>query len=178
MNQNQNTETATETKDSGETSSSNKVTVDLDTLKKASDETKPSAGKGNGSDPVLGPRKPSRSKKRRRPARKSAAETGEGEEQTPQPFEILDKELLKIVAGMIPFGLIASFTQQKQYELSEHEKAYLAKYWDAVIMKYLPAILDEYGEEVTLMGAIGVLLIQKSGILEVVKKSENGEAAA
>lgn len=176
MEQNQKTQTETKSPASGQESST-KVTVDLDTLKTASDEEKKQS-KGNGSDPATGPGKKLRSKKRRRPVRKSAADTGEGEEQITKPFEILDKELLKIVAGIIPFGLIASFTQQKQYELSDHEKAYLAKYWDAVIMKYLPAFLDEYGEEVTLIGAIGVLLIQKSGILEVVKKSENGEAAA
>jgi len=108
-------------------------------------------------------------KKKKKVAAKTSRVSGGGvvEEPEAKPFEYFDKALLKIVAGLIPFGLLVSFTGDSKYELTEQEKAYLARYWDDVLMKYLPDVLAEYGEESVLIGAIGLLVIQKSGFLKV-----------
>jgi len=109
-------------------------------------------------------------RKKKKPTAKSrAAGSGVIEEPEAKPFEYFDKGLLKIVAGLIPFGILASFLGDSKYELTEQEKSYLARYWDDVFMKYLPDVLAEYGEETILLGAIGLLVIQKSDLLNVLK---------
>lgn len=150
----------------------NKVTVDFDNLVKVSaKKTAPDQAPA----PAVKKTTKARSSKRKRTAsRRAAAAPDESFEEIPQPFEIFDRELVKIFAGLIPFSIIVYVTKNIRYELSDHEKTYLAKYWDAVLMKYVPSILEDYGEEVTLVSAIAILLIQKSEILKV--KDETRES--
>jgi hypothetical protein len=119
-------------------------------------------------------KKTTRSKKRRRAAPKSKELEGEGEDLPPKPFEFFDRELMKMVAGMIPFAVLAWAMKAPEYLLTEAEKDYMAKYWDAVLMKHLPDVLEKYGEESMLFGAIGVLIIQKSEVLKV-KTDDTGK---
>jgi len=124
------------------------------------------------------PRKKTTKRKKKPAAKVSAAGVGTGAgaapEPEPKPFEYFDKQLLKIIAGMIPFAALASLFQNDKFLLTEPEKNYLAKYWDDVFMKYLPEVLAQYGEETVLIGAIGFLVVQKSGFLDVlpVEKAE------
>lgn len=153
---------------------SNKVTVDFDNLVKVSGESKKPATEQAPGSAVKKPARGRNARRKKAAPRRSTPAVDEPVEETPQPFEIFDRELVKIFAGIIPFGIIVSLTKDKRYELTDHEKTYLAKYWDAVLMKYVPSILEEYGEEVTLVSAIAILLIQKSEILVV--KDENRES--
>ena len=75
-----------------------------------------------------------------------------------------------IIAGMIPFSIIAASTGQQQYLLTDTEKQLLAPQWNAVINKYLPEMISEYGPEFALVGTIALLLVQKSGYLELNEK--------
>lgn len=82
-----------------------------------------------------------------------------------------------VIAGLIPFQIIAMLTESKKWELTEQEKETLAPYWDDVINKYIPAIAEEYGPEAALIIAMAPLVVIKSGILEpkIEKEGENAE---
>jgi len=82
------------------------------------------------------------------------------------PFELTPKPMCMVIAGLIPFQIIAMLTASNKWELNEQEKETLAPYWDDVINKYIPTIAEEYGPEAALIVAMAPLVVVKSGILE------------
>lgn len=102
--------------------------------------------------------------KKRTPTRKPVS--GEQADETPKPFEVLDRSLCMMIAGLVPFGIVASFMQDSKWLLTDEEKLVLASQWDLVITKYLPDVIEEYGPEFSLVGIIGLYLVQKSGAFD------------
>jgi len=115
-------------------------------------------------------RKPSRRSARKKSRRTSPktikTETVPDEIDEFPPFSVLDRELCETIAGMIPFGILASVTKDNRYVATDMEKRMLAKHWDKVINKYVPDMVAEYAPEFSLLATIAGLVIQKSGIFE------------
>lgn len=125
---------------------------------------------GQLSEKVSAPdRKPLRKKKGTR--RKKAVSKEPVPEPVYIPFSIIDKSLMNIIAGMIPFSILATFTKNDKYLLTFQEKETLALQWDAVAHKYIPDIIESYGCEVTLASTIGLFLVAKSGVFDGAEKS-------
>jgi len=78
---------------------------------------------------------------------------------------------MKIVSAMIPFSILATFTNNDKYLLTNQEKETLAVMWDAVAHKYVPELVENYGCEVTLLSTIALFLVSKSGVFEGAQKS-------
>ena len=76
-----------------------------------------------------------------------------------KPFQIFDKEDLKLAVSIVPFGLIAGLTKDKKWLLTEKEKNHLAPKVDKVITKYMPAFTYKYAEETELAFSIAAKLI-------------------
>ncbi|MBA7494375.1 hypothetical protein ES702_04950 [subsurface metagenome] len=95
----------------------------------------------------------------------------------PAQYSIIDKELCKEFAGIIPFLLLSITTGNNDYKLTDEEKENLAPHWDRVFNKYLPGFAGEYKEEMVLATAIGTLIIVKSGFFDKMtgKKEEETE---
>ena len=88
-----------------------------------------------------------------------------------QPYQYTEKETCKIIADIIPFGILALFLDDEKYKLTVKEKEDLAPLWDKVIEKYVPVTLAAYGPEANLALNITMIFIAKSGLIESIKKS-------
>ena len=82
------------------------------------------------------------------------------------PDHILHENLLKLISAMIPFSIMATVSGKKEYLLTDQEKKELAPMWEELIQKYLPDIIASYGIEFSLVSAIGIIVVQKSEIIE------------
>jgi len=61
---------------------------------------------------------------------------------------------------------MATVSGKKEYLLTDQEKKELAPMWEELIQKYLPDIIASYGIEFSLVSAIGIIVVQKSEIIE------------
>ena len=87
--------------------------------------------------------------------------------------EAFDKNLYNACACIIPFTVIALFTGNKDYELTQSQKEYLAPLWEALFLKYIPAMyLFKCTEEITLATTIFGLIIKKSLPVKLPQTSE------
>lgn len=78
-------------------------------------------------------------------------------------LETFNKNLCNVLASLIPFLILSFVTGNKGYELSQSEKEYLAPLWEALFLKYLPAMrILKYEEEITLAIVIFGLIIKKT----------------
>ena len=96
------------------------------------------------------------------------------ESETPEPYTYVDESVCKLIAGLIPFGILAVLLKREEYNLTPAEADSLTLEWDRIIAKYLPTWAGAYGPESSLITHISLLLIGKSGILDK-PKEENGK---
>lgn len=135
-------------------------------LIKVEDEKIPEPEKPPVVKPTLKKRK--RTSRRKKTSRKikEPDTTAAPEEEGYVPYSILDKKLVKMVAGLIPFALLATYLKDNRYLLTEAEKDFMADQWDVCISEWLPEVMSKYGSEYTLLGSMAVLIITKSGVFD------------
>ncbi len=97
-----------------------------------------------------------------------------------KPFELIDREVVKVVAGVIPFAVIAMLLQDDRYLLNDREKDILAVQWDNLLRKRMPDIFNQFGPECSLGISIAMILIEKAGVFKpgLVKREVDGPAGA
>jgi len=76
-----------------------------------------------------------------------------------KPYQLFQKEDLRLAVSIIPFALLAGLFKDKKWLLDDSEKDYLAPKLDKVIMKYAPAVTTEYKEELDLAISLSVKII-------------------
>ena len=97
-----------------------------------------------------------------------------------KPFELIDREVVKVVVGVIPFAVIAMLLQDDRYLLNDREKDILAVQWDNLLRKRMPDIFNQFGPECSLGISIAMILIEKAGVFKpgLVKREVDGPAGA
>lgn len=88
------------------------------------------------------------------------------EEEGYVPYSILNKNLVKMIAGLVPFAILATYLKDNKYLLTDPEKEFMADQWDIVLSERLPEAMSKYGSEYTLLGSMAVLIISKSGMFD------------
>jgi len=106
---------------------------------------------------------PVSSKKKKKPKRAQRIVEPAGEVGEPgiKPYSVLDKESVDLFVKVIPFGLIALFTKNQKWVLTELEVETLSIAADRVLTKYLPDLFTEYLDEVQLGAVIITIFIKK-----------------
>lgn len=102
-------------------------------------------------------RKKSRSKKTtsRRSSAKSAPE------QTDESFKYVNEGMTKMIAGMLPFGILAAVFADPMLNITDEEKDFLVIYWDLFFQEYAPAVVESGNPAYMLLGAIGLVAAPK-----------------
>lgn len=83
-----------------------------------------------------------------------------------KPFELIDREVMKAFAGIVPFSILAIALKDDRYLCNDHEKDVLAAQWDKYIRIRIPDVFDKYGPEYALGLTISMFLIEKSGVFK------------
>ncbi len=83
-----------------------------------------------------------------------------------KPFELIDKEVMKAFAGVVPFGILAMFLKDDKYLCNDREKDILALQWDKYMRVRMPDVFDKYGPEWGLALPMCMILIEKSGVFK------------
>ena len=76
--------------------------------------------------------------------------TEAGKEPEVKPFEIINKDVMKVFAGLVPFGILAIALNDNKYRCTDQEKEVLAVQWDNLLNSRLPDIFESYGPECAL----------------------------
>ena len=99
-------------------------------------------------------------------AKKKAESEKGGEEPEIKPFEIINKDVMKVFAGVVPFGILAIVLKDNKFRCNDHEKEILAVQWDNLLRSRLPDVFESYGPECALGLTISMFLIEKSGVFK------------
>jgi len=169
------TDQTPETEKGSEESStqSDNVTNDFEALVVLAKTEKVSGGEEVNIEPEKSKRKFKTSaairKKRRGYDKKYKAKRDtEKKSETPEiePFDIIDKDVMKVFAGVVPFAILAIFLKDNKFRCTDKEKEILAVQWDNLLNSRLPDIFENYGAEFTLGLTISMFLIEKSGVFK------------
>lgn len=93
-------------------------------------------------------------KKRKRRTKKKVEEI--------DPFTFLTQDATKIIASAIPFMVIANYTKDKKWLLSDSQTEILSVQWDRVFNKWLPIWFAKFEAEISLGMAICMILLAQS----------------
>jgi len=86
------------------------------------------------------------------------------------PYTVFNISLCNTIAGIFPFLLLSIVLKDENYKLTDSEKFSLAPLWDSVLEKHLPEVIAKWSDEIALVTAISMLIIQKSNLLSIINE--------